>query len=217
MRTLMGTPLLDVLSENEVVRMSDIQRLPGCSKSPSSCMVWLLLDKAGLWPIPKDRWILDLTYGIGQFYNTKYFRGTLIAGYDVRKLEWRRKPNWFKQAPAWAALHDLDRGTLPQPVWVVVVDPPFQECREKNNCRGILTEVGGRWFYRVHKGVGTPQQILESSAKLIKKLGVKLVVHFREEWVPPGYKALVSVWWKPSLPNASEDYKTWWGVLAYRG
>ena len=197
------------LSRDGLVLMSDIQRLPGCSQAPSSCMVKLLLEEAGLWPTPAGHWFLDLTYGIGQFYNTRYFRNVRIAGYDIRRLEWRRRPDWFKQAPAWAALHDLERGTLPQPVWVVVVDPPWQGYWHR-----ML--VGQRWFYRVSRGFGTTQQILEAAARLSKTLGVPLLVHYPNPWVPRGFTEIFSVFWKPSLPRAKKIYRTWWGVLAPR-
>ena len=96
---------------------------------------------------------------------------------------------------------------------VVVVDPPFQNCSRGNGCRGTRYEVGGRWFYRVSRAVGTPEQILESAARLAGELGVPLLVHYESEWVPEGFDIIVSVFWRPSLPHASESYRTWWGVL----
>jgi len=84
---------------------------------------------------------------------------------------------------------------------------------EERRGNGCIRRVGDRWFYRTSRMVGTPEMILESAAGVSRLLGVPMLIHFSDRWVPEGFKVLVEVFWKPSLPRASKEYKSWWGLL----
>ena len=197
------------ISNGLVLPMYEVQRLPGCSQAPGSCLVRVLLREAGLWPVGVKGFVLDLTFGRGKFYEAWPFRPRVIA-YDIRRLNWVVEPTRFVKAPAWAAFHHVRDGSLRDPVELVVVDPPWQDCRRGNGC---IRRVGDRWFYRTSRMVGTPEMILESAARVSRLLGVPMLIHFSDRWVPEGFKVLVEVFWKPSLPRASKEYRSWWGLV----
>ncbi len=201
-----GTLLRKYILRGSPVPMYLIQKRMRRCRYPYGAMVALLLEEAGLRP----HTVVDLTYGLGKFWSC--WRPSRLIGYDIRRLNWVEEPDEFRKAPAWAALHHFRAGSLPRPD-LVATDPPWQRCESGNGCRGLRFEVGGAWWFRVSRAVGTPETILASAARLAQEIGAPLLVHFEEEWVPDGFSTLVSVWWRPSLPRASPSYKSWWGVL----
>ena len=203
-----GTLLRRYIREGSPVPMWKLQRYMRHCRYPYGAMVYLLLEEAGLRPSV----VLDLTYGLGKFWSCN--RPRILAGYDIRRLPWIVPPDFFREAPAWAARWDLREGRVPRPD-LIAVDPPWQRCRKGSGCRGY--EVGGAWWFRVSRALGTPELILDTAARIAGSLGVPLLVHYEEPWVPPGFVELVSVWWRPSLPRAREGYRTWWGILVSRG
>lgn len=197
-----GTLLRRYIESGEPVPMHRLQRLYRKCKYPYGVMVKLLLEEAGL----RSHTVLDLTYGEGKFWSC--WRPKHLIGFDVRRLDWTVEPDVFYQKPAWAALHMRVPG-----VDLVAVDPPWQRSARGRSAR---LSIGGRWWYRTSRMVGSPEAILESAARLAGELGVPLVVHFERPWVPEGFDVMVSVFWRPSLPHASKEYRTWWGVLVPR-
>ena len=158
--------------------MYEVQRLPGCGRAPDSCLIRAMLREVGLWPVGVGGFILDLTFGRGKFYEACPFRPRVIA-YDIRRLNWVVEPVRFVKAPAWATIHHIRDGSLRDPVKLVVVDPPWQDCRRGNGC---IRRVDDRWFYRTSMMFGTPMQILESAARVSRLLGVPMLIHFRDRW-----------------------------------
>ncbi|MCE4619017.1 MAG: hypothetical protein F7C37_06205 [Desulfurococcales archaeon] len=200
-----GTLIRPYVDKGVPVEMWRLQRaFPRC-RYPYGTMVWLLLREAGLRP----RSVIDLTYGLGKFWSC--YRPRRIIAYDIRRLDWVVEPDEFYQKPAWAALYKYPYG-----VDLVAVDPPWQRCEKGNGCHGRRMAVGGAWWFRVSRAVGTPELILDTAARVAGSLGVPVLVHYEKPWVPPGFVELVSVWWRPSLLRAREGYATWWGVLASR-
>ena len=198
-----GTLLRRYIESGEPVPMHRLQRLYRKCKYPYGVMVKLLLEEAGLQP----RTVLDLTYGEGKFWSC--YRPSYLAGFDVRRLDWVVEPDVFVKGPSWSAWYHVREGRVPR-VDLIAVDPPWQRSALGRSAR---LSVGGRWWYRTSKGVGTPKQILESAARLSSALRVPLLVHYEREWVPPGFTEIVGVFWRPSLPHAGPEYRTWWGVL----
>lgn len=202
-----GTLLREYIESGEPIPMYELQKWFSRCPYPYGTMVMLLLEEAGLHP----GIVIDLTFGLGKFWSC--WRPKYLIGYDIRRLHWVVEPNEFHQTVSWAALHHVRDRRVPRPD-LVAVDPPWQRCKSGNGCRGLRFEVGGAWWFRVSKGVGTPELILESAARLAEETGVPLLVHFEDRWVPRGFSVLVEVFWRPSLSKASPDYRTWWGVLA---
>lgn len=196
-----GTLLRGYIESGDPVPMYELQRAYRKCRYPYGAMVWLLLQEAGLEPSV----VVDLTYGLGKFWSC--WRPSYLVGYDVRRLDWVVDPDEFHQAPAWSALHHVVDGRVPRPE-LVVVDPPWQ--------RGPRSVGRRNGHFRVSNGLGSPTVILESAARLSGMVGVPLLVHFGDRWVPQGFTSLAEVYWRPSLSRASPDYRTWWGILVRR-
>ena len=197
----------------QVVDQREAAKLPFHSRYPSSKLVAWLLDRAGLLKPFKPLRVLDLTYGQGIFWDAIAHR-VVVAGFDVKRLEWVTTPRCFFEAPAqdWKRYSSRIRECLHR-VDLVVVDPPWQKCVKGNGCRG--RGIGGRYHYRVSHATGSPQSILIAAADAAAYYNTPLLVHYKERWIPQDFNLLVETWWKPFLPNVDKyDYKNWWGILA---
>lgn len=154
-----------------VLSQLDVQRRGGaCAKAPSSCVVRDLLREAGLLrPLQPIR-VLDMTYGQGVFYVAFNAR---VAGFDVKRLEWRVKPALFYQEPCWAWRRRLDEILrVLGGVDVVAVDPPWA------NWYGTRSRKA-RMHYS--QAVGTPMDIIERcGAAAARLLGVPMLYHYAE-------------------------------------
>ncbi len=190
----------------KLVSQSVLQKRGGkCARAPVSCLILDMVREVG---VPLETWF-DATYGEGRFYIT--FRPRVLVGADVRVLEWRVKPDAFILAPVWASWRYLKKlGVKPD---VYVLDPPWQECVKGNGCRG--REWRGRYHYRASWAIGSPEVILREGVKAAERLGARyLIVHWREEAYPEGWRLLKSVRFKPFLPNVDKyGYTSWFGIL----
>jgi len=193
----------------EVVSQIEVQRWPGRGY-PSSKLVLYLLREAGLLkPFERLR-VVDMTFGQGVWWMS--LPQARIAGFDVRRLDWKRRPSCFFQQPcqSWRLrVAEIEECLGGQPD-LVAVDPPWERCVKGNGCRGR----GARYHYRASRAVGPPESILEAARQAALYWGVHLLVHYETRWIPAGLKPVVELWWKPFLPNVDKyDYRNWWAVL----
>ena len=187
-------------------------KLPFRSRYPTSKVVSFLLSEARVIPPLRPMRVLDLTYGQGIWWDALKHR-VVVAGLDVRRLDWVVKPKCFFESMAqrWRLIERDILDCLGGRPDVVAVDPPFQ--RER---RG--REISGRVHYREELSFGPPQQIIEAAADAARHYGAPMIVHYRERFIPKNFEVVVEAWWKPFLPNVDKyDYKNWWGVLRPRG
>ncbi|MEB2836680.1 MAG: hypothetical protein GSR80_000627 [Desulfurococcales archaeon] len=201
----------------QVVDQREAARLPFRSRYPSAKLVAWLLSEAGLLRFGEPLRVLDVTYGQGVFWDALKGR-VLVAGFDIKRLGWVVRPRCFFEAPAWAWRYRVDEveACLGGGPGLIAVDPPWEECAKGNGCRG--REPGARYHYRVSRAVGRPQLILEAAASAALHWSARLLVHYKERWVPEGFAVVVEAYWKPFLPNVDKyGYRNWWGVLAPRG
>lgn len=96
----------------EVKDQRDWQRRPGCGKNPFSCFFCHLLDVLGA------KAILDLTYGVGSFYQA--CTSLNIIAVDIVRRNWLVEPREFRQADALEFIKEFQNH-----VDVVVLDPPY--------------------------------------------------------------------------------------------
>jgi len=197
-----------------IIRQTDVQRRGGpCSKYPVSCVVRDLLGQAGLLRPFEPVRIIDLTYGQGIWWYALKGKA-IVAGIDIRKLDWVVRPRWFKisLAQAWDNWIEEALKALGGRVDIIAVDPPWQECIRGNGCRG--REIGGRYHYRASRAIGNPELILESARRLAGRLGAPLLYHFKH---PLGGEHLAGpVAFRPFFyllnPKAAE-YRSYFGVI----
>jgi hypothetical protein len=199
---------VEVLDQLEVARRGGV-----CARYPTSCVVRDLLARSGLLKPLQPLRVLDVTYGQGIWWMT--LPQARVYGIDVKKLEWKRRPACFLQAPAWAwrsHAGEVEECLRGRP-GLIAVDPPWQECVRGNGCQG--REIGGRYHYRVSAAVGSPEHILEAATEAARHYRAPLLVHYETRWVPEGFRVVVETWWKPFLPNVDKyGYRNWWGILA---
>ena len=193
-----------------IIEQWEIQRRGGkCARYPSSCIVVQLLDEAGLLRPLQPLSILDLTYGEGRFWAA--LSQAVVAGFDVRRLGWVRRPRCFWRAPAqhWQRYTSEIEECLAGRPQLIAVDPPWQRWQ-----RG--REVGGRYYYRAANAWGAPEEILRAAAEAAQHWQAPLLVHYATRWLPPGFTPVVEMWWRPwfhLLNKKASNYKSWWAVL----
>ena len=192
-----------------VLDQVEVQRWPGRGP-PTARLVVRLLGWAGLLrPLQPVR-VLDLTYGQGVWWLG--LPQAVVAAFDARRLEWRRRPRCFIQAPAQHWQHyasEIEECLGGSPPDLVAVDPPWQQHR-----RG--REPGGRTYYRATAAIGSPEQILQAGAEAAAHWGVPLLVHYATRWLPPGFIPAVEAYWRPwfyVMNPRAEGYRSWWAVL----
>lgn len=96
----------------EVEDQRDWQRRPGCTRNPFSCFFCHLLTILGA------KTILDLTYGVGSFYQACPLLD--IIAVDIVRRNWLVEPREFHQADALEFIREFQNR-----VDVVVLDPPY--------------------------------------------------------------------------------------------
>ena len=201
----------------ELITQTEVQRRGGpCARYPIGCVVRDLLARAGvLRPLQPLR-VLDLTYGQGIWWTA--LPQARVAGFDVKRLDWRRRPRCFFRQPcqSWRLREREIAECLGGHPDLVAVDPPWEKCVNGNGCRG--REIGGRYHYRASQAVGSPESILEAARQAAEYFSAPLLVHYEAPWRPEGFTVAVEVWWKPFLPNVDKyGYRNWWAVLRPAG
>ncbi len=187
----------------QVVLQEEIARVKGCGHKPSSCMVRMLLEEAGM--EPRGLAVVDTTYGEGRFYLA--WRPRLLLGCDVRILDWKVEPDLFARVPSWGCWRRVGKlGIKPD---LVVVDPPFSD-------RGHKTERHGRPWYNSWAAVGGKRNVLQGGFITAEKLQARYVlVHYNERVKHEGWRIIAEKWWRPRARHLNLDNTiTWWGVLA---
>ena len=151
-----------------------------CAKHPSSAVVAMLLRRAG------SARVLETTYGEGRFYLVH--RPPFLAGVDPARRQWLVRPDLFFEMPVQIFLEKLARGEVAVPrIDTVVCDPPWG--------RG---EYRKRPHFAAARAVGSPQQIVECSAKVAELLGAKhFILHFDRVPAIEGMDAEAVVEFKP--------------------
>ena len=189
----------------QVILQEDIMRLKGCRLKPSSCLIRMLLEEAGL--EPRGLTVVDVTYGEGRFYLA--WRPRLLLGCDVRLLKWKVEPDWFALTPSWACWTRVEKLALETDL--VVVDPPFSE-------RGHRSWKHGRPHYNIWAAVGGKENVLRGGFRTAEQLGTpNILVHYNERVEPEGWQIIAEKWWRPRTRYLNlDDTITWWGVLAQR-
>ncbi len=184
-------------------------RLPFRSRYPTAKLIaWMLAEAGLLRPFQPIR-VIDITFGQGVFWHALRSK-VVVAGVDVRRLDWAVRPRCFIEQPAqrWKKWLQEALDCLGGRVDLVVVDPPSQEWR-----RG--REVGGRYHYRASRALGRPEGILEAGLGLARELGVPLLYHWKE---PLGREHIVGpVAFRPFfhlLNQRAARYRSYFGVLA---
>ena len=142
--------------------------------------------------------ILDLTYGRGRMWTCLPRNHLHLTGFDIQKWPWDVEPDVFYQAPAWK--WNLLAGDMEYNL--VAVDPPWAFGKRGREA------YGREEFLKI---LGTPRLIMEAGVKAARHYSAFLVVHWKEQWVPHGFKLMVhettrrTIWGVPTT--------SWWGIL----
>lgn len=179
----------------KVIDQRDVQRGGLCVKFPVSCVIRDLLVEAGvLKPFTVLR-VLDLTFGEGRFWGA--IPQAKVWGFDVRKLNWVRKPYVFfnDSCGMWKERVGMLSFDL------VVVDPPFMPYRRGQERR------------KHYEDNGCIPLILREGEKAALYFKCPLLIHFMWKVVPFGFKVLSEVWFKPFTRYLNSRYHSWFGVL----
>ncbi len=185
-----------------MITQLEVQKLGGpCARAPVSCMVKMLLERAGL--SPAELVVFDTTYGEGRFWAAS--RPSLLIGADIACLDWVVEPDIFIKKPAWQSWKTVKK--LGIHVDVVVVDPPWIE---RGNSK--------RRHFGLDKALGSHRLILEAAARATRELGARyLFVHYKTTWVPEGFRVVAEEKWLPVtryIDYNKENPTTWWGLLS---
>ena len=182
-----------IMKRNNIVDLRELSRRPWC-RIPYSCIVTLLLDKAGILGLTKKVKILDLTYGEGRMWY--HLPSAYIVGFDIVKLNWLRKPQEFYNTSA----SNWKKKVGDRSFDIVAVDPPFMAYRRGYEKR--------KHYYDNKCSIG---MLLREADKASRYYNAYLLVHFMWKVVPYGYNVIAEAWTQP-FPY-SPTYITWWGLL----
>ena len=104
--------MFDFIFETEDQR--DWQKRPGCHSNPFSCFFCHLLSVFNI------KTVLDLTYGVGSFYE-KCGNSINIIAVDIVKWDWLVRPMEFHKSEAYEFIKQFNGK-----VDAVVLDPPYR-------------------------------------------------------------------------------------------
>ena len=154
----------------------EIQKRGGkCSKYPVSCLIYNMLSSVGL--IPESLVVLDVTYGVGNFYRA--WHPKVLIGSDVKIWRWEIAPDVFILQPSWNVWWTLLKLNIKPDI--IVIDPPWSS----NSHRGRT------WY---NYSFGTPEQILRGGLESAAKLGIRYaLIHYNKVVVPKGWKLVKAV------------------------
>jgi len=179
-----------------VVHQKDIQRKGGvCAEYPVSCLIRDILRRAGLLKPFKQLKVLDLTYGEGRFWVA--LPQAVVIGFDIRRLEWRRKParfflesceNWRTRVPN----EEFD---------LIVADPPFSPYKRGWEKRGHYTDNGNIAL------------ILNEARKASEHFCAPMLIHFMWKVVPPEFEIVDEAWFQGWSRLSKMPRPTWFGLL----
>lgn len=179
-----------------IIDQKDIQKSGGiCVRYPVSCLIRNLLVKAKLLHPFKTLMVLDLTYGRGTFWAA--LPQAKVFAFDIRKLDWVRKPhqffnescrNWKKRLPD----HKFD---------LICADPPFSPYHIGNN------DV--RKYYN-ERDVAL---ILYEAIKAAEHYQAPLLLHFLAKLQYHNTVVIAETWFQGRSRYARMPRPTWFGVL----
>ena len=169
------------------VEQLELQRLGGvCARAPVSCLIRQLLNEAGILQPLRIVRVLGLTYGEGRFWLA--LPQAFVVGFDIRRVEWVRKPQKFFKKPCWAWRNYVN-GFSPD---VVVIDPPWAEWRRGWDRRG---------HYIKYNAVGTPEYILKCGIDAAKALRKPLLYHWKAPLIADHIVGPIEFWGRSRLAN----------------
>lgn len=153
--------------------------------------------------------VLDLTYGKGLFWKT--IPHALIYAFDIRRLDWVRRPKCFMKAPAWAWRHYVNIITdcLRGKPDLVAVDPPWAT-------KGTST----RRYYGLDRAFGSIEHILDATVEAARHFNSYLLVHLKDRYEPRGFDIVTETYFLPItryLNLHRENPYTWFAILRPRG
>ncbi len=138
-----------------VVDQREVQEIGGeCARHPTSCFMKVLAEILEI----EDCTVLDLTYGVGEFY--RFWRPRYLVAFDVKKWDWVIAPDEFYEKPFWHAEHVLGDRRFD----VVVFDPPYD----------VRNAISTRpWIYHGAENLGV---MLQYFPKIAKKYATKYII-----------------------------------------
>ncbi len=189
-----------------LVTQIEIQRRGGaCAKYPSSCVIRDLLARAGLLKPFRQLHVLDLTYGRGLFWKT--MPQAVIFAFDIRRLDWVRRPKCFVRAAAWAWKHYINNiAECLGNIDLVVADPPW-----------VVKGTSTRRHYGLDRAFGSVWHILNAAAEAARYFNSYLLLHLKDRYKPEGFAIVSQIYFLPMtryLNLHKPNPYTWWGVLA---
>ncbi len=178
-----------------IIDQITIQKKGGiCKKYPSACLVRDLLTESGLIKPFSEFKVLDLTFGRGIFWAA--LPQAKVFAFDIRKLDWVRKPyrffhesckNWKKRL----ANHKFD---------LVCADPPFSPYHRGNDAR--------KYYYERDIAL-----ILYEAIKAAEYYQAPLLVHFLAKLQYHNTEVMTETWFQGRSRYAKMPRPTWFGVL----
>jgi len=188
------------LPYNNIVDQREVQRWgKGCGRFPTSCVVRHLLVAANLLKPLGTLTVWDMTFGEGRFW--VLIPQVRVIGWDIRKLKWYRLPFQFFKQPCWAWRYEEPS---PHPD-LVAIDPPWSRWQRGGRDRA---------HYWINKMEGTPEHILNYCGKAASEhFGVPLLVHYKDRWVPDGFRIVTEVWYQAVVRNMKMPKPSWFAIL----
>ena len=140
-----------------------------------------------------------MTYGRGRMWTCLPLDRVNITALDVVRWPWEVEPDTFMPLPAWR----WPRVPSPDGFDVVAVDPPWAMGKRGREAYGRVE------FQHL---VGSVNAILNAAVEAARYYNALLLVHWRQQWVPRGWRVAGERW---TRTNIYGNYATsWWGLLA---
>ena len=141
--------------------------------------------------------VLDLTFGRGRMWGCLEHKVSIVA-FDIEKWPWEVVPQEFYKYPAWKWRVFLD-GT--RGFDIVAVDPPWATRRG-------YEKYGRQEFQSL---LGSPRLILEVAVQAARHYKAYLVVHWKTEYKPTGFREVNAFFTQVSIMGRLT--RSYWGLL----